>query len=68
MLDTISGPMYSFYQDCPLVQSLNAHKASTAHEAATGFTARAFAVLFPGSPAVNTLLFALTLLEYSYSY
>ncbi|CAD0097045.1 unnamed protein product, partial [Aureobasidium vineae] len=37
------------------IQSLNAHKASTAHEAATGFTARAFAVLFPGSPAVNTL-------------
>ncbi|CAD0046699.1 unnamed protein product [Aureobasidium pullulans] len=31
-------------------------QASTAHEAATGFTARAFAVLFPGSPAVNTLL------------
>jgi len=49
---------YSFCQQCPLVQSLNAHKASTAHEAATGFTARAFAVLFPGSPAVNTLLFA----------
>lgn len=43
-------------QQCPLVQTLNAHKASTAHEAATGFTARAFAVLFPGSPAVNTLL------------
>ncbi|KAI5254350.1 Zip-domain-containing protein [Aureobasidium subglaciale] len=47
-------------QQCPLVQTLNAHKASTAHEAATGFTARAFAVLFPGSPAVNTLLFDIT--------
>ena len=57
LLDIDCYTKYSFSQQCPLIQTLNAHKASTAHEAATGFTARAFAVLFPGSPAVNTLLF-----------
>ncbi|THZ74614.1 Zip-domain-containing protein [Aureobasidium pullulans] len=54
--DLSSAEIEEQIQQCPLVQTLNAHKASTAHEAATGFTARAFAVLFPGSPAVNTLL------------
>ncbi|KAH0383354.1 Zip-domain-containing protein, partial [Aureobasidium melanogenum] len=54
--DLSSAEIEEQIQQCPLVQSLNAHKAATAHEAATGFTARAFAVLFPGSPAVNTLL------------
>ncbi|KAI4846397.1 Zip-domain-containing protein [Aureobasidium sp. EXF-8846] len=62
--DLSSAQIEEQIQDCPLVQSLNAHKASTAHEAATGFTARAFAVLFPGSPAVNTLLFASVFSEY----
>ncbi|THV88153.1 Zip-domain-containing protein [Aureobasidium pullulans] len=54
--DLSSAEIEEQIQQCPLVQTLNAHKASTAHEAATGFTARAFAVLFPGSPAINTLL------------
>ncbi|CAD0113536.1 unnamed protein product [Aureobasidium uvarum] len=54
--DLSSAEIEEQIQQCPLVQTLNAHKASTAHEAATGFAARAFAVLFPGSPAVNTLL------------
>ncbi|KAI4742074.1 Zip-domain-containing protein [Aureobasidium sp. EXF-12298] len=63
--DLSSAQIEEQIQQCPLVQSLNAHKASTAHEAATGFTARAFAVLFPGSPAVNTLLFAYLLLDRS---
>ncbi|GAB7350389.1 hypothetical protein MBLNU459_g1010t2 [Dothideomycetes sp. NU459] len=42
-------------QQCPLVESLNAHKLATS-PLTSGFTARVFAVLFPGSPAVNTLL------------
>ncbi|KAJ5925506.1 Zinc/iron permease [Penicillium verhagenii] len=42
-------------QHCPLVESLNQHKKSTAPETAS-FTAQIFAVLFPGSPAVNALL------------
>ena len=48
--------IYAWLQQCSIVQSLNTHKAATAHDAATGFTARLFAVLFPGSPAVNTIL------------
>ncbi|KAJ5115165.1 Zinc/iron permease [Penicillium alfredii] len=42
-------------QNCPLVQSLNEHKRATAPQT-TSVTARIFAVLFPGSPAVNALL------------
>ncbi|KAJ5644098.1 uncharacterized protein N7484_006605 [Penicillium longicatenatum] len=42
-------------QNCPLVESLNQHKQATAPETAS-LTAQIFAVLFPGSPAVNALL------------
>ncbi|KAJ5584585.1 Zinc/iron permease [Penicillium hispanicum] len=42
-------------QNCPLVESLNEHKRATAPET-TSLTAKIFAVLFPGSPAVNSLL------------
>lgn len=42
-------------QQCPLVQSLNEHKVASAPQT-TSLTARIFAVLFPGSPAVNSLL------------
>ncbi|GAM85909.1 hypothetical protein ANO11243_039190 [Dothideomycetidae sp. 11243] len=42
-------------QECPLVQQLNAEKAASSH-LQSSVTARVFAVLFPGSPAVNALL------------
>ncbi|EEH06459.1 ZIP Zinc transporter [Histoplasma capsulatum G186AR] len=42
-------------QECPFVQELNAHKLATSPES-TGFTSQLFAVLFPGSPAVNAIL------------
>ncbi|OJD13001.1 hypothetical protein AJ78_06494 [Emergomyces pasteurianus Ep9510] len=42
-------------QECPLVQELNAHKVAT-NPKTTGFTSQLFAVLFPGSPAVNAIL------------
>ncbi|PGH30714.1 solute carrier family 39 (zinc transporter), member 7 [[Emmonsia] crescens] len=42
-------------QECPLVQELNAHKLATSPET-TSFTSHVFAVLFPGSPAVNAIL------------
>ncbi|KEZ41171.1 hypothetical protein SAPIO_CDS7251 [Scedosporium apiospermum] len=42
-------------QTCSIVQDLNAHKAARAQEHST-FISRLFAVLFPGSPAVNALL------------
>ncbi|EAS34786.3 imidazoleglycerol-phosphate dehydratase [Coccidioides immitis RS] len=42
-------------QECPLVQSLNAHKQATAPQT-TSLTSKIFAVLFPGSPAVNAIL------------
>ncbi|KAM5439296.1 hypothetical protein MferCBS31731_004718 [Microsporum ferrugineum] len=42
-------------QECPLVQSLNAQKLASAPETAS-LTSRVFAVLFPGSPAVNAIL------------
>ncbi|KAI9836700.1 MAG: hypothetical protein M1838_005001 [Thelocarpon superellum] len=42
-------------QECELVQALNAHKIE-AHPPTSTFLSRAFAVLFPGSPAVNALL------------
>ncbi|KAJ5721458.1 Zinc/iron permease [Penicillium malachiteum] len=42
-------------QNCPLVEALNEHKRATAPETAS-LTSKIFAVLFPGSPAVNSLL------------
>ncbi|EKG20539.1 Zinc/iron permease [Macrophomina phaseolina MS6] len=42
-------------QECPIVEELNAHKTATAPPAGS-LTSRIFAVLFPGSPAVNALL------------
>ncbi|KAF2502456.1 Zip-domain-containing protein [Lophium mytilinum] len=42
-------------QECPLVQALNQHKVAT-HPPTSSVTSRIFAVLFPGSPAVNALL------------
>ncbi|KAJ5103970.1 hypothetical protein N7532_004499 [Penicillium argentinense] len=42
-------------QNCPLVESLNEHKRATAPET-TSLLSKIFAVLFPGSPAVNSLL------------
>ncbi|KAJ5623977.1 hypothetical protein N7510_000286 [Penicillium lagena] len=42
-------------QNCPLVESLNEHKRATSPQTAS-LTSKIFAVLFPGSPAVNALL------------
>ncbi|EED19725.1 ZIP Zinc transporter, putative [Talaromyces stipitatus ATCC 10500] len=42
-------------QHCPLVQALNEHKLASLPETAS-WTSKIFAVLFPGSPAVNALL------------
>ncbi|KAL1968452.1 hypothetical protein VTN77DRAFT_1981 [Rasamsonia byssochlamydoides] len=42
-------------QQCPLVQALNEHKLAT-KPPTTSLTSRIFAVLFPGSPAVNAIL------------
>ncbi|KAJ5155374.1 hypothetical protein N7492_008177 [Penicillium capsulatum] len=42
-------------QNCPLVESLNEQKRANAPQT-TSLSARIFAVLFPGSPAVNALL------------
>ncbi|KAK3390517.1 ZIP zinc transporter-domain-containing protein [Podospora didyma] len=44
-------------QQCPIVQDLNSAKAdSHGNHATSSFTSRLFAILFPGSPAVNALL------------
>jgi solute carrier family 39 (zinc transporter), member 7 len=43
------------YQECPLVQALNEHKA-TSNPSTSSVTSQIFAFLFPGSPAVNALL------------
>ncbi|KAK3182372.1 hypothetical protein K4F52_006375 [Lecanicillium sp. MT-2017a] len=43
-------------QSCPIIQQLNAAKQARHDAAPSSFTTRAFAVLFPGSPAVNALL------------
>ncbi|KAF7550868.1 hypothetical protein G7046_g7883 [Stylonectria norvegica] len=43
-------------QSCPIVQELNAAKHAHHAAAPDSFSARVFAVLFPGSPAVNALL------------
>ncbi|KAL8906099.1 MAG: hypothetical protein Q9207_002231 [Kuettlingeria erythrocarpa] len=40
---------------CPLVEELNRHKAATSPPTSS-LTSKIFAVLFPGSPAVNALL------------
>ncbi|KAI9819681.1 MAG: hypothetical protein M1832_003915 [Thelocarpon impressellum] len=42
-------------QECSLVQALNKHKVE-ANPPTSSLLSRAFAVLFPGSPAVNALL------------
>ncbi|KAL2357195.1 zinc transporter YKE4 [Cryomyces antarcticus] len=49
------GEIEDKLQECPLVQSLNQHKLAT-HPVTSSVTSRIFAVLFPGSPAVNALL------------
>ncbi|KAL6861090.1 ZIP zinc transporter domain-containing protein [Trichoderma novae-zelandiae] len=43
-------------QTCPVVQQLNAAKRAHFEAAPSSLTTRLFAVLFPGSPAVNALL------------
>ncbi|EJP69779.1 ZIP Zinc transporter [Beauveria bassiana ARSEF 2860] len=43
-------------QACPVVQHLNAAKAAHHDAQPSSLTTRLFAVLFPGSPAVNALL------------
>ncbi|KAF5018641.1 hypothetical protein F66182_9372, partial [Fusarium sp. NRRL 66182] len=43
-------------QACPVVQQLNAAKQAHHAAAPSSVTSRLFAVLFPGSPAVNALL------------
>ncbi|KAJ6093467.1 hypothetical protein N7486_008756 [Penicillium sp. IBT 16267x] len=53
--DMSVGQIEKQLQNCPLVESLNQHKQSTASGTAS-LTAQIFAVLFPGSPAVNALL------------
>ncbi|KAL4884214.1 ZIP zinc transporter-domain-containing protein [Aspergillus karnatakaensis] len=42
-------------QSCPLVESLNEHKRATSPQTAS-LTSKIFSILFPGSPAVNSLL------------
>ncbi|RMJ23516.1 zinc transporter [Aspergillus sp. HF37] len=42
-------------QKCPLVETLNEHKRATTPQT-TSLMSRVFAVLFPGSPAVNAIL------------
>ncbi|KAL2856314.1 ZIP zinc transporter-domain-containing protein [Aspergillus pseudodeflectus] len=42
-------------QSCPLVESLNEHKRATSPQT-TSLTSKIFSILFPGSPAVNSLL------------
>ncbi|KAH2303654.1 hypothetical protein KXV47_009468 [Aspergillus fumigatus] len=42
-------------QECPLVEALNEHKRATSPPTAS-VMARLFAILFPGSPAVNAIL------------
>lgn len=43
-------------QTCPIIQDLNAAKLARHAAAGESMTTRLFAVLFPGSPAVNALL------------
>ncbi|KAK1755813.1 ZIP zinc transporter-domain-containing protein [Echria macrotheca] len=43
-------------QQCSIVQELSQAKAASNAQATSSFTSRLFAILFPGSPAVNALL------------
>lgn len=47
--------MLTYVQDCSLVQALNQRKLSSS-STTSSFTSQIFALLFPGSPAVNALL------------
>ncbi|EPS29695.1 hypothetical protein PDE_04645 [Penicillium oxalicum 114-2] len=49
------GEIEEQLQNCPLVEALNEQKRASAPET-TSLTAQIFSVLFPGSPAVNSLL------------
>ncbi|PLB42627.1 Zn(2+) transporter YKE4 [Aspergillus candidus] len=49
------GEIEDELQNCPLVEVLNEHKRATAPQT-TSLSSKIFAVLFPGSPAVNALL------------
>ncbi|KAJ5167811.1 Zinc transporter ZIP13 [Penicillium canariense] len=49
------GEIEEQLQNCPLVEALNEQKRAAAPETAS-LTSKIFAVLFPGSPAVNSLL------------
>ncbi|KAE8349419.1 ZIP zinc transporter [Aspergillus coremiiformis] len=53
--DLSVGQIEDELQNCPLVESLNEHKRAT-NPQTTSLTSRIFAVLFPGSPAVNAIL------------
>ncbi|KAL4964875.1 Zn(2+) transporter YKE4 [Aspergillus stella-maris] len=49
------GQIEEELQSCPLVKSLNEHKRATSPQTAS-LTSKIFSILFPGSPAVNSLL------------
>ncbi|KAL2868150.1 Zn(2+) transporter YKE4 [Aspergillus lucknowensis] len=49
------GQIEEELQSCQLVQSLNEHKRATSPQTAS-LTSKIFSILFPGSPAVNSLL------------
>ncbi|KAL4951420.1 ZIP zinc transporter-domain-containing protein [Aspergillus filifer] len=49
------GQIEEELQSCPLVESLNEHKRATSPQT-TSLTSKIFSILFPGSPAVNSLL------------
>ncbi|PYH95289.1 ZIP zinc transporter [Aspergillus ellipticus CBS 707.79] len=53
--DLSVGQIEEELQNCPLVESLNEHKRITSPQT-TSLTSKIFAVLFPGSPAVNAIL------------
>ncbi|OJJ97012.1 hypothetical protein ASPACDRAFT_54334 [Aspergillus aculeatus ATCC 16872] len=50
-----AGEIEDELQKCPLVESLNEHKRATSPQT-TSLMSKIFAVLFPGSPAVNAIL------------
>ncbi|CAG9939072.1 unnamed protein product [Clonostachys rosea f. rosea IK726] len=57
LLDSVSlDGLDEQLQTCPIVQELNAAKHAKHSAAPSSLTTRLFAVLFPGSPAVNALL------------
>ncbi|KOS21372.1 Histidine-rich membrane protein KE4 -like protein 1 [Escovopsis weberi] len=55
-LSFLQGGRGRVFADCPIVRELNAAKHAHHEAAPSSLTERAFAVLFPGSPAVNALL------------